>query len=282
MSKVDEFLDKIIEWAKEDKNIRGLLVEGSVAQGSADELSDIDISIFSKDVESLVQNDSWIYKVANVWIYSSDKYDFNSSVIHTRLVIYEGGVKVDYSLWNISLIDKLISSNDSEKFTIGYKVLLDKDELLKNLPQPSSKYKVPSKPTEEEFIFNIKEFWFEAYHVAKYLKREDLWMAKSRDCATKELLLKMMEWHTLAKNNWNTDVKWIGKNIKQWVEPEAYNRLNNIFGHLDSEDSWKALIATIDLFRNLSKDTAQLLNYSYPEGVDKNLTDFMLGLKPNS
>lgn len=270
-----DFLNKITNWAKEDENIRSLLVEGSVAQGSADELSDVDVSIFARDIESLINDNSWISKIANVWVYSPDKYNFNNSAIHTRLVIYEGGVKVDYSLWNVNLIEQLINSNNSKKFTTGYKVILDKDGLLKNLPQPSSKFRVSQKPSEEEFIFTIKEFWFESYHVAKYLKREDLWMVKSRDWAIKELLLTIMEWQTLAKNNWNTDVKWMGKNIKQWLEPEIYNRLNNIFGHFDLEDSWKSLLTNIDLFRDLSKEVAKLLNYSYPEDVDKNLTSFI-------
>lgn len=281
MNKLEEILNKIIEWAKSEDSVRGLIVEGSIAQGQGDGLSDVDISIFVKNIESFVHSDSWIYKMAKIWVYSPDKYDFNNSVIHTKLVIYKGGIKVDYSLWDVSLIKDLISSNSSEKFATGYKVLLDKDGLLKNLPLPSFKYKVRPKPTEEEFIFNVKEFWFEAYHIAKYLKREDLWIAKSRDWATKELLLKMMEWHTLAKNNWNINVNWLGKNIKQWVEPKIHNRLNNIFGHFDSEDSWKALIATIDLFRDLSKETAKLLRFSYPDDIDKNLTEFINKLYQN-
>lgn len=82
----------------------------------------------------------------------------------------------------------------------------------------------------------------------------------------------------LAKNNWNYDVKWTGKNIKNWLDPDIYNRLSGIFSHFDVKDSWKALIARLNLFRDLSKETARILNYEYPENVDKNLSEFILSL----
>lgn len=278
MSPLEKILNKIIKWAKLEDSVRGLIVEGSIAQDQGDNLSDIDISIFAKDIGPFVKDDSWLSKIANVWVYSADKYYFGDVLIPTRLVVYEDGIKVDYSLWNIDIVDDL---SKAEYFDTGYKILLDKDNLLENFEKPSLKPKLSKKPTEEEFIHTVNEFWFEAYHVAKYLKREDLWLAKSRDWSIKEMLLKMMEWHTLAKNNWKTDVKWLGKHIKNWLEPEIYNRLNNIFGHFDSEDSWKSLITTIDLFRYLSKETSKLLSFTYPDDVDKNLTGFIDKLYKN-
>jgi len=278
MSKLEGILNKIIEWAKSEDSVRGLIVEGSIAQDQGDNFSDVDISIFTKDIEPFTKDDSWISKIANVWVYSPDKYYFGDVLVPTRLVIYEDGIKVDYSLWNIDIIDDL---NKSDCFDTGYKILLDKDSLLATFKEPSLKPKVPKKPTEEEFIHAVNEFWFEAYHVAKYLEREDLWMAKSRDWSIKEFLLKMMEWYSLAKNNWNTDVKWLGKHIKNWLEPEIYNRLNNVFGHFDSEDSWKALITTIDLYKDVSKETAKLLGFTYPDDVDKKLTEFINKLYQN-
>jgi hypothetical protein len=37
-----------------------------------------------------------------------------------------------------------------------------------------------------------------------------------------------------------------------------------------------------DLFRDISKKTAELLGYKYPEDVDKNFTDFTQRLYANS
>lgn len=272
MDNADEILNKIIDWAKGEELIKGVVMVGSRALEQSDDLSDIDISIFAKDIDPFVKDDSWISKISNVWVYSPDKYYFEDILVPTRLVIYERGDKVDFSLWNTDATEKL---GQSGFFDTGFKILLDKDGGLANFKKPSLKPKLPKKPTEEEFIHLINEFWFEAYHIAKYLKRDDLWLVKNVDRVVKKHLLTMMEWYTLAKNNWEMDVKWLGKNIKNWLEVEIYNKLNNTFAHFDSEDSWKALISSSDLFRDLSKQSAKMLGYTYPEEVDKNLTGFI-------
>ena len=277
MDKAGIILNKIFEWAKAEESIRGLVIVGSRAlQSPTDDLADLDISVFTRDIVTYVKDDSWISKIAKIWVYSPDKYYFNDVSVPTRLVIYEGGVKVDYSFWNVDIIAKLAKS---DYFDTGYKILLDKDGLLKSFKEPSLKPKIPAKPTEEEFIHIINEFWFEAYHVAKYLKREDHWLVKFRDWSLQVYLLMMMEWYMLAKNNWDYDVKWTGKDIKKWVDPKIYKSLYDIFSSFDIEDSWRALIARINLFRDLSKETAEILSYPYPSVVDKNLTDFILSLR---
>lgn len=279
MNKTDEILNKIIEWAKEEELVRGLIMVGSKALSDAtDDLADIDISVFFKDKESFIRDASWISKIAKVWVYSPDEHYYGDTLVPTRLVIYEDGVKVDYSLCDIEVIEFLAKNNH---FDTGYKILIDKDGLMTNFKEPSFKPSLPKKPTEEEFIHIIKEFWFEAYHVAKYLKREDLWLVKFRDWSLQVYLITMMEWLMLARNNWDYDVKWNGKHIKKWLDPKIYERLNEIFSHFDKEDSWTGLIARLNLFRDLSKETAQLLGYPYPEDTDKNLTGFINNLYEN-
>lgn len=276
MKNTEEMLNKIIDWAKDEEAVRGVIIVGSRAlQEPTDDLADFDISLFVKDTKPFVEDDSWISKIEKVWVYSPDKYVWHDITTPTRLVIYDGGVKVDYSLWNISVAQELGQSNFYDS---GYKVLLDKDQVLANFKTASFKNTPSKKPTQEEFTHSISEFWFEAYHVAKYLKREDLWLVKFRDWSLQVYLLKIMEWYMLSKNNWGYDVKWTGKNIKKWLDPEVYKRLENIFSHFDKEDSWKGLIARIDLFRDLSKEIGKNLGYKYPEEVDKNLTGFILNL----
>ena len=48
------------------------------------------------------------------------------------------------------------------------------------------------RPAESEFRRVVEEFWLEAYHVAKYLARDELWLAKERDWATKRFLATMI------------------------------------------------------------------------------------------
>jgi len=273
-------LQNILKWAEKEEKVRGVVLVGSRAIDQADKLSDFDISVFVSDTESFLHDDQWVKDIANVWVYSSDKYIWENVDVPTRLVIYEGGIKVDYSLWNKTIVSRL---SQSDFYDTGYKVLLDKDKLFENLRKITPTPRIKEKPSEEEFIHVVKEYWFEAYHVAKYLKREDLWLVKFRDYGSvKYYLLEMMEWYMLAKNNWDYDVKWDGKRIKKWLDKDVYDDLFKVFAHFDAEDSWNALVENNKLFSKLAKQTAQHLHYHYPSDVDGNITKFTLQLKSSS
>ena len=124
----------------------------------------------------------------------------------------------------------------------------------------------------------VREFWFEAYHVAKYLARNDLWLAKARDWATKQQLLTAIEWYERAKNGPHYDTQWQGKGMQAWVSPEIWEKLNDSFASFRVEDSWKALLATTILFRGICMDLATMLGYEYPRDMDANISGFIHAL----
>ncbi len=185
---------------------------------------------------------------------------------------------------DFTLLPAAMLENDVQKqklpgvFTRGYKVLLDKDGLASRLPPPTYRALSHAKPSQEEFTALVEEFWFEAYHVAKYIKRDDLWAVKFRDWTTKEPLLKMIEWYEKSLHDWERDTWHLGVRMRDWVEPEIWQRLHDTFAHFDSEDSKHALAATMSLFRDLAEKTAANLSYSYPSEVDKRLSEYVTSL----
>jgi aminoglycoside 6-adenylyltransferase len=124
----------------------------------------------------------------------------------------------------------------------------------------------------------VEEFWFEAWHIPKYLQRGDLWVVKSRDWTMKELLLRMLEWHALAANGRAHDVEHIGIRMKDWTRPDIWKRLHELFGRFDGADSGRALIATVSLFRDVAVETAARLAYTYPRHVDDAISSYIAGL----
>ena len=84
----------------------------------------MDISLFTNNKDSYIEDDSWISSISNEWVYSPDKYYFNDVLVPTRLVIYEGGVKVDYPLWSVDVAAQLAKS---DYFDTGYKVYCTPD-----------------------------------------------------------------------------------------------------------------------------------------------------------
>jgi hypothetical protein len=60
------------------------------------------------------------------------------------------------------------------------------------------------------------------------------------------------------------------------ADPEIIENLNKAYVLFDSQDSWRALFATIDLFRNLSTEVALKSGYRYPQKTDDAISNLIL------
>ena len=93
-----EYAEKIVTWAKAEKEIKVLILTGSRARDEeVDELSDYDYSIFCSSYETYVKNDEWLKSIGKVWVCVHEKKEIEGRIFPTRLVIFEGGIKVDFS-----------------------------------------------------------------------------------------------------------------------------------------------------------------------------------------
>jgi len=273
-------LEQIINWANSKEEIRALILSGSLAgKGRTDELSDYDIAAFGSDLD-FIQDDNWLHEIQNYWVCIHDQFQFLNHDIPTRLTIFDGYFKVDFSFYPIVLLHSLATVETlPDDYNIGYQILLDKDGILTKMPGPSFKGFIVQKPDEGIFMQNVNEFWFECYHVAKHLFRNDLWTAKLRDIATKELLRQMLEWQASSERDWKFSPKNYGKEMKSWLNENSWKALHGCFGKFDQRDSWLALNNTIELFRKAATGTANHLKYEYNEGLDRSVSQFVRELE---
>jgi aminoglycoside 6-adenylyltransferase len=273
-------LEKIINWADSKDTIRVLILSGSLAaKGKKDQLSDYDIAVYGTDFY-FIDNDNWLNEIQNYWVCIHAKFRFLDYEIPTRLTIFDSLFKVDFSFHPLALIYKILNSKIlPDDYNIGYRVLLDKDGLLNEMPKPSFKGFIVERPNEKTFQENVNEFWFECYHVAKYLYRNDLWTAKLRDWATKELLRQMLEWQEATKHDWNFSPKNCGKEMQSWLNKSASEDLQYCFGKFDKHDDWQALYNTVKLYRKIAIETAHILHYKYNQKLDTHISDFIEELK---
>ncbi len=123
-------------------------------------------------------------------------------------------------------------------------------------------------------------FWFELFHLVKYLHRDELFCVKLRDAGIKRRLLQMIEWHALATHDWVYDTWMVGKHMQSWVEPEIWQACFEIFARFDKTDSWGAMTALMPLYRRVATETARQLNYPYPDKMDRSISEFILGNRP--
>ena len=271
-----ELLRNIVAWAKQEGNVLSLVMTGSQAQEKqrGDGFSDLDLEIIALDPNSLAQDDGWLRRFAPVWTYQPLS---EGQPYPTRLVFYNGGFKVDFTLADSRrLLDMIEAGRLDDLYERGYDVLVDKAGLTVDLPRPTGKFPVVTLPEQQEFQAAVEEFWFEAAHIPKYLIRSDLWVVKFRDWTMKCMLLKLMEWHAIALSDVPVDVRYIGTHARDWLEASVWNDLQRVFGHFDAKDSWRALLATMDLFRRLCQEIAAHSQLVYPQDVDDNISAYIL------
>lgn len=273
-------LEKLVEWGKKEDAVRALILLGSCAgRQPVDAFSDYDISVFCDVDESYTGSESWLTQFGNVLVCVKEKVVCKGKIFPSRLVIFESGVKVDFSFLSLDVLDQIAKSSFlPDDYNLGYKILLDKDDRAARMLPPQFELKAV-KPLEQEFHEVIKEFWFEAYHVGIYLKREDLWSVKFRSWAAHSFLLRMIEWNAEAENDWCFSSPQIGKRMRSWVNEELWNDLHGVFAHFDAEDGWKALFNTMDLFRHITAETARALRFSSMEDLSEKMMSFITTLE---
>jgi len=270
-------INEVLQWAEKEKPVRAVILVGSRAQNKHDALSDYDLQLFCDNIDALTRNDAWLSKIGKIWVCVHEKVRHHGKDFPSRLVIFDKGVKIDFAFYPVEALKEIASAPSLvAEYNRGYKVLLDKDQLTTTMPAPNPKFRHEVKPNQQEFLTVVNEFWFEAYHVAVYLKRGDLWSAHFRLSGLHhQFLLKMIEWNELSKIDWKDSLPAFGKRMQLWVSPKTRDALHRSFAHFDEEVSWNALKNIMALFRHLSCETAQLIGYSYPRDVDDNISDFI-------
>lgn len=261
-------LEKLIEWASSEDNIRTALLSGSRAVNQFDEFSDYDIALFATAFEKYTRDESWLLVFGKPWVVVHEKVPLEGREFPTRLVIFDGGAKIDFSFFSADVLSEFIHKCGD------YQILVDKDQLAHNITKPSFDMS-KKKPSQQEFLNTVNEFWFEAYHVAISLKRGDLWTAKFRASIANEFLLRVIEWNAFAKSHGHLGIKYNGKQMQSWIDKNTWQKISGIYAHFDATDSWKALKNCMNLFREISTETARLMAYTYPQNVELNMTSFI-------
>ena len=270
-----EFEQRIIAWAETQPNVRAILVVGSRARSDcpADEWADLDTMIFCTDYERLWLSSEWLGEMGAVWTAIPGR---TSGDDPEWLALYDGGFKVDYVLFTLDALRGLAQEERMDGvYQRGYYVLVDKDGWARDLPPPS--YAPPSyaPPSADEFRLTVSAFWYGAVYVAKQIRRRNLWVVKYRDWSMKETLLRILEWHARATQGWDHDTWHDGHHMSSWTDAGTWNALHDTFGRFDAADSWRALLATMDLLRRLARATADHLGYAYPQALDDQVTQYV-------
>ncbi|EIJ81952.1 aminoglycoside 6-adenylyltransferase [Bacillus methanolicus PB1] len=180
INKEKEILGQLIDWGKRNDEIRLIILTSSRTNPNAvtDVFTDYDVELFVKDLQPFLQSDKWMEEFGTIITCVPLKAVENNNWV-TRLVLYEDGTKIDFQISTIESAKKLANQQQlPPEYDNGYLVLLDKDNLTINIKPPTYSAYFIKKPTEEEYIEIINDFWWDTTYVAKSLWRDELFFFK--------------------------------------------------------------------------------------------------------
>jgi aminoglycoside 6-adenylyltransferase len=275
-----ELEDRLCNWAQREDNLRVVLVFGSRARGdhAADEWSDLDVLLLARDPDKYRAARDWVPHIGTPWLtFLEPTPDGNGYELR---VLFEGGLDVDFCSDSIDrfrqALQEGLSPVDADLLSRGVRVLVDKDNLSECLATVTIERAGAASPNEPEFLNAVNDFWFHAVWTAKRLRRGELWRAKyCCDVYLKQLLLRMLVWHARASRGPQVDTWMGGRFLSEWADPRALDVLPAAFARYDEEDIWRALAVTMELFRWLTVEAAELRGYEYPHFGDDRATEWV-------
>ncbi len=248
----EEKLRTIIEWSEKNEDVRVLLLTSSLVNPLAlvDEFSDLDIEFVFEDNTNYISDKSWTLKFGNpIAMIEEDESCFNHK--HAmKMLLYEDGVKVDFKLYSKSKFIKETQEKElPEDWDIGYKILIDKDGITKQMLKPTYQISIIKKPSEKEFQNLINDFWWDTTYVAKCLVRDEIFYAKfmSETVIRTEYLIPLIEWHIASEHNWNITTNKYGRLFKKYLNQEMWAKTEQTFSGSDIKENWTALFSMTQL-----------------------------------
>ena len=283
----EEKLKSIIEWSEKNEDVRVLLLTSSLVNPLApvDEFSDLDIEFIFENNTNYISDKKWIFNFGNpIAMFEDDESSFKGK--HAiKMVLYEDGVKADFKLYSKPNFLKEINLQAlPEDWDIGYKILIDKDGITKQMLKPTYQTSIIKKPSEKEFQILINNFWWDTTYVAKCLVRDEIFFAKfmSETIIRTEHLIPLIEWHIASEHNWNITTNKYGRLFKKYLNQEMWTKTEHTFSGSNIKENWTALFSMTDLVSEIGTELSKKLEYKYPDKLENDIRKYLAGLKPKT
>jgi aminoglycoside 6-adenylyltransferase len=273
----------IVKWAESQAEIRSVLLTSTRAVPNAhvDALSDHDVILIVRSIQSFVENRTWINDFGEVLVVYWDPVhpdpDFGIEKI-ANVTQYASGLKIDFTLWPVSLFEKIVAASAlPAELDAGYRVLLDQDRLTKSMLRPTGRAYIPKPPTLADYLTWINDFFSDPPYVAKCLWRDELLPAKwCLDYDMKHVYLRqLLEWRVGIDHDWSVPTGSLGKGLKRYLPPDIWAELEQTYVGARVEDNWEALMKTMTLFRRVAVEVGAHLGYTYPYDLDQRVTAYV-------
>lgn len=280
METSDEVLRKLIRWASEQSVIRAVVLTSSRTDPArSDDLSDYDVILVVTDAAAFGREDDWQSGFGRPMVRWGDEDELHGLRTYFRLVVYEDGTRIDYTIWPSELLERVVQHPRlPDALDVGYRVLVDKDGLTKGMHPPTFNAHVPAKPTEKEYRALVEEFWLATTEAAKGLWRNDLIFVKSfvfEHEIRLEVLTPLLGWLIEIEHDWSLPLRWTGRGLERLLPPDISSEVLSTYAAESVDENWDVLQRLVVLFRKVATRVGDSLGYRYPSELDDAMLEYL-------
>lgn len=271
----------ILGYAEKNDKIRVVTLEGSRTNVNIpkDDFQDYDITFLVTDMEAFTRDDAWLsvfgnrimmQKPEDMELFPTEEPGFS------YLMLFDDDIKIDLTLLPVERLEEYLTWDKLVR------VLLDKDGRIQNPPVPTDEDYRLRKPTERMVDDCCNEFWNVTTYVVKGLCRHEILFAidHMHEIMRKELL-RMMGYWVGTEHGFTFSVGKNSKFLDHYVPAAWWQRLMQTYRMDSYEHMWEALLTCMALFRDVSRQVTQRLDYAYPP-YDAAISAYVERHKPES
>ena len=271
-----EVLTQILDFANNDDKVRAVILNGSRVNPNVtkDIFCDYDVVFSVTDPHYYVGNQTWIKKFGELIIMQQNDCIIGGMDKFIFLMQFTDGIRIDLSFDPIEAIGHTVT-NDSLT-----RVLLDKDNIINQFPEPNDSAHFVIKPTEEEFQKLLNNSWWIQTYVAKGIWRDEYPLVRyMHDVIIQNCIVELLSLYVGIQHDWRVNVGKCGKWLKKHISDDLYREFLSTYSGEEYEQIWEALFNTGKLLRKVGTIVAQELGYTYPIQEDINATRYIKKIK---
>ncbi|MEM7017886.1 MAG: aminoglycoside 6-adenylyltransferase [Pseudomonadota bacterium] len=266
-----EFISRLHDWAAANNNVRAAILVGSRTDPEAniDAFSDYDINLYVKSLEPLWLNDDWLSEFGSILVRCPWQPGSFREGWLTRMAVFKEGFRIDFQI--------TADTPEIHDHINGFQIIIDKENLAANFPEPTFEDFFVKKPSAEEFGKFVHEFWWDAIYVAKSLWRDELFYAKHMldNSLRFDYQQKLIEWSIAVDHHWSVRPNKFGRKFKLLLSRQEWQRIEATFAGASIEENWQAFFNALSLFNELAQKVATDLGFDYPETLARETTEHL-------
>lgn len=260
-----EMLELIVGVARKDDRIRAVYMNGSRTNRKIgkDIFQDYDIVYVVRENRPFYEDTGWIDVFGErLYMQRPDEADRCNGLdvdfdrCYGWLMQFRDGNRLDLHVVPIGE-----ANVQDDRLCV---ILLDKDGILPEIPEPSDEDYRIRKPTQREFRACCNEFWWGLNNVAKGLWREEIpYVHRMFYEGSHSQLMKMLNWKVGYETDFRVSTGKASRFLKDYLDDEVWNRFLETYIGGSMADIWKSVFVMCDLFSDVARELAERRGHEY-------------------